>query len=129
MGGDTNHKNLHAYGDEDGKGFSAKLQHALGLCTVIPDTSHSSNSEFPTVLVADTYNHKIKKITLNSTGGQASVESWVGSGNSGMVNDDEEVKGSDSKVEFSEPTGLCCTVNEDGNRIIYVADSNNNQIR
>ena len=44
-------QNLFAYGDVDGKGIDAKLQHPLGVA--VQDES--------TVIVADSYNHKVPK--------------------------------------------------------------------
>lgn len=48
-------QNLFAYGDVDGVGLSAKLQHPLGVA------AHSSG-----IYVADSYNHKIKIIDPSS---------------------------------------------------------------
>lgn len=42
--------NLFRFGDRDGVGTEARLQHPLAVCT-LPDGS---------VLVADSYNHKLK---------------------------------------------------------------------
>ena len=44
---------LFAYGDVDGKGIDAKLQHPLGVA-FIPSTK--------SLIVADSYNHKLKTI-------------------------------------------------------------------
>lgn len=64
IGGSENPRNLHAYGDKDGFGKDVKLQHALGVNWVdIPVSKfgiHSSTEG--TVLVADTYNNKIKAV-------------------------------------------------------------------
>jgi hypothetical protein len=53
IGGDSNPRNLHSFGDKDGINYEAKLQHPLGVHFV-----HEKN----VVLVADTYNHKIKVV-------------------------------------------------------------------
>ena len=53
VGGDNNPKNLHSYGDKDGVAIDAKLQHPLGV-HFIPEKN--------VILVADTYNHKVKVI-------------------------------------------------------------------
>lgn len=55
VGGDPNPRNLFSFGDKDGKSFSAKLQHPLGV-------TFSDNL----VYVADTYNHKIKVLDTQS---------------------------------------------------------------
>ena len=44
---------MHCFGDIDGVQYSAKLQHPLG---VVWDSSRK------VVYIADTYNHKIKKV-------------------------------------------------------------------
>ncbi|KAL6263841.1 hypothetical protein P5V15_003923 [Pogonomyrmex californicus] len=54
-GGHMNPSNLHAFGDVDGKGHSAKLQHPLGITW-----NHSDKLLY----VADTYNHKIKSVNI-----------------------------------------------------------------
>jgi len=44
-------QNLFAYGDKDGVGMSAKLQHPLGVALLTEDNGP--------LLVADSYNHKV----------------------------------------------------------------------
>ena len=44
-------QNLFAYGDKDGKGTQADLQHPLGVALVTDDGP---------LLVADSYNHKVR---------------------------------------------------------------------
>lgn len=55
VGGDANPRNLFAFGDKDGTGFEAKLQHPLGVAF--------ANGK---LYVADTYNHKIKVLEPQS---------------------------------------------------------------
>lgn len=43
-------QNLFAFGDKDGKGVDAKLQHPLAVCI---------HNDGQTLLVADSYNHKV----------------------------------------------------------------------
>ncbi|XP_067942575.1 NHL repeat-containing protein 2-like [Watersipora subatra] len=50
-GGALDPKDLFAYGDVDGKGVTAKLQHPLDICH-IPNSDH--------VVICDSYNHKLK---------------------------------------------------------------------
>lgn len=57
VGGNLNPLNLFAFGDVDGAGLDAKLQHPLGL------TYHAASQ---TVYVVDTYNHKLKRINLQN---------------------------------------------------------------
>ena len=53
VGGDYDHKNLHAFGDMDGVGMKAKLQHPTGLHFV---------KRKNVLLVSDSFNNKIKVI-------------------------------------------------------------------
>lgn len=53
VGGDLNPRNLHSYGDTDGVGCDAKLQHPLAV-HFVPEKN--------VILVADTYNHKVKVV-------------------------------------------------------------------
>ncbi len=52
-GGARDPTDLFAYGDEDGRGAEARLQHPLGVAVA---------TEEGVVFVADSYNHKIKKV-------------------------------------------------------------------
>lgn len=93
-------QNLFAFGDVDGKGVIAKLQHPLGVC-------FSPKDNF--VYVADTYNHKIKRI--DATTNHCETCNIVDDSKNAMV--------------FSEPGGLC--LNPTG-EILYVANTNNHSI-
>jgi len=97
VGGEAN---LFEFGDEDGVGNEARLQHPLGLAV-------SGN----TLYVADTYNSKIKRVNTE----QNSITSWLG-GESGWENGTTPL--------FDEPGGLSL----DGD-VLYVADTNNHVIR
>lgn len=90
---------LFEFGDKDGIGDKARLQHPLG---VILDKDR--------LIVADTYNHKIKTIDLKTN----EVKSFLGTAKAGS---------SLKPVEFSEPSGLALV----GNRL-FVADTNNHRI-
>lgn len=101
-GGEINPKNLFAYGDQDGRMYSAKFQHPIGV---------AFNKTENTIYVADTYNHKIKKIdakTLN-------VETCNIVDQSNNNNDHQ----------FNEPGGLCLNPTGD---MLYIADTNNHSI-
>jgi DNA-binding beta-propeller fold protein YncE/peroxiredoxin len=91
---------LFEFGDEDGLGNAARLQHPLGLA--LDDT---------TLYVADTYNSKIKRINIQDGG----VTSWLG-----------DTAGWEDGLEplFSEPGGLSFDKG-----LLYVADTNNHAIR
>jgi hypothetical protein len=50
-------QNLFAFGDKDGKQFDAKLQHPLGVAWC----NHNK-----TLYIADSYNHKLKAVNVQS---------------------------------------------------------------
>ena len=72
-GANSDTRDLFAFGDTEGKGFDAKLQHPLGVHYC------SANS---TLYVADTYNHKIKVLREkdgSTISRHASLTDWIGS--------------------------------------------------
>lgn len=93
---------LFEFGDQDGKGKEAvRLQHPLGVAY------HDG-----ILYVADTYNHKIKKV------GPATVTSvtYLGSGQPGLSDGDTPA--------FFEPGGVSVAAGH-----LYIADTNNHAIR
>lgn len=96
VGGD-----LFEFGDEDGNGDDVRLQHPLGLL------AHGDK-----LLIADTYNHKIKQLDP----GKRRVTSLFGTGKSGQVDG--------ASSSFYEPGGLALA-----NDKLYIADTNNHAIR
>ncbi|KAJ8317299.1 hypothetical protein KUTeg_005203, partial [Tegillarca granosa] len=58
VGGERDPVNLFAYGDQDGIGVQAKLQHPLAVALVTENAGP--------LLIADSYNHKIKSVDLKS---------------------------------------------------------------
>ncbi|WP_417392966.1 thioredoxin-like domain-containing protein [Gimesia sp.] len=92
-------RSLFEFGDKDGIGEEARLQHPLG---VLFDNGR--------LFVADTYNHKLKTIDLKTN----EVKTFLGTGEEGS---------SLKPAEFSEPSGLAKV----GNRL-FVADTNNHRI-
>lgn len=99
-GGDRNPVNLFAYGDVDSKLYLAKFQHPLGV---------TANEKDSNVYVADTYNHKIKKIDVKAMN----------------VTSCKVFDQSNNEYQFNEPGGLCLSPSGD---ILYVADTNNHSI-
>ncbi len=96
VGGD-----LFEFGDIDGSGDDVRLQHPLGV--VLYDGK---------VLIADTYNHKIKLLDVE----KRTVTTFLGTGKSGQ---------SDGKIPtFYEPAGLSIADEK-----LFVADTNNHAIR
>jgi sugar lactone lactonase YvrE len=92
-------QSLFAFGDVDGVGNKARLQHPLGI------VFHDGK-----LLVADTYNHKLKTLDPETR----RCETWLGTGKPGTELD---------PVQFAEPAGLTIAGNT-----VYVADTNNHRI-
>jgi thiol-disulfide isomerase/thioredoxin len=94
-------KRLFTFGDQDGPLAEALLQHPLGVAWWNRG-----------LLVADTYNHKIKFIQPGSSGGVATLS---GDGTAGR---------STRPPRFFEPSGLSVAGRE-----LFIADTNNHTIR
>jgi thiol-disulfide isomerase/thioredoxin len=95
VGGD-----LWEFGDKDGEGDDVRLQHPLGVVL------HEGK-----VLIADTYNHKIKQLDTE----KRIVKTFLG-GKSGQADG--------AKPQFYEPAGLTIAKGK-----LYVADTNNHAVR
>ena len=96
VGGD-----LYDFGDQDGEEDDVLLQHPLGVALY--------NGK---VLIADTYNHKIKMLDAE----KKTVETFLGTGKSGQI---------DGKAAtFYEPGGLSVAGGK-----LFIADTNNQAIR
>lgn len=96
VGGD-----LFQFGDEDGTGDDARLQHPLGV--VVTNGA---------VYVADTYNHKIKRLDPATQ----TITSFAGTGKPGQQDG--------ARASFYEPGGISAA-----NNFLYIADTNNHAIR
>lgn len=96
VGGD-----LFDFGDKDGEGDDVRLQHPLGV--VLYEGK---------VLIADTYNHKIKQLDTD----KRVVKTFLGTGKAGQVDG--------IKPQFYEPGGLTIANNK-----LFVADTNNHAVR
>ncbi len=94
---------LFKFGDEDGKGDAARLQHPLAV------TVYAGR-----VFIADTYNHKIKMLDPATR----QVTTFAGTGKPGHVD------GPAKSAQFFEPGGLSVAGNT-----LYIADTNNHAIR
>ncbi len=95
---------LFEFGDVDGVGAEVRLQHPTGIAA----------DEAGVIYVADSYNHKIKK--LDPTTG--TVQSLIGSGEAG------DHDGQFAEAQLYEPEGLVAA-----NGRLYIADTNNHRIR
>ena len=94
---------LFAFGDRDGIGKDAVLQH--------PQDVTGAPGE---VYIADSYNHKIKRMDLKTL----RITTVAGDGNQGTADGDA------LNANFDEPAGISY---RDG--AVYVADTNNHRIR
>ena len=94
---------LFVFGDVDGSDHNVRLQHPIGI-----------NHHDGVLYIADTYNHKIKKI-LPVTRSALTV---LGDGTVGHVD------GPAAQSRFSEPSGVSFA-----NGKMYIADTNNHSIR
>ncbi|MDQ6787576.1 MAG: redoxin domain-containing protein [Acidobacteriota bacterium] len=96
VGGD-----LFQFGDKDGAGDDVRLQHPLGV-TLLDGK----------ILIADTYNHKIKQLDIE----RRTVTTFLGTGKAGQTDG--------ASPSFYEPAGLSAA---DGK--LFIADTNNQSIR
>ncbi len=94
---------LFDFGDVDGAAPDARLQHALGIAWVDG-----------VLYVADTYNHKIKRVDPIS----GYSETWIGTGAVGWQD------GAGTQARLAEPSGLAVAFDK-----LYIADTNNHLIR
>jgi len=93
--------NLFDFGDRDGQADEVRLQHPLGVLWFRSK-----------ILIADTYNHKIKELDPN----KRTVRTLLGNGKPGQKDGDSST--------FFEPAGLSIASGK-----LYVADANNHAIR
>lgn len=107
-------ENLFKFGDQDGVGSNALLQHPLAVAAA---ASPSAPSPMPTpVYVLDSYNHKLKMVDIEA----CSIRTIAGSGSAGLQD------GRGSAVQFSEPSGIAAS--KDGKKV-FICDTNNSVIR
>jgi thiol-disulfide isomerase/thioredoxin len=92
-------RSLFEFGDIDGAGDGARLQHPIGIAY------HDG-----LLYVADTYNHKVKRIDPET----GTSQSWLGTGEAGHELD---------PVQLSEPAGLAVAAGR-----LFIADTNNHRI-
>jgi DNA-binding beta-propeller fold protein YncE len=94
---------LFDFGDRDGFGDTVRLQHPL-------DVAWTGRE----LLVADTYNHKVKRLDPATR----ECTTWAGDGQAGHED------GPVARARFWEPGGLAVTPER-----VYVADTNNHVVR
>lgn len=96
-------------GFKDGEGTEALFYSPEGMCI------DSENN----IYICDTYNHAIRKLSLNMNTYRYMVTTIAGSGKPGYNND------FGTNAQFNEPRDIIC----DSNGCLYVCDSGNNCIR
>src|SRR5690606_23106127 len=89
------------FGDVDAVGKRARLQHPIGIAY-----------QNGVLFVADSYNHKIRRIVLGKDVGE--VSTWLGDGTAGDSLD---------PPRFDEPHGLSIAAGK-----LFIADTNNHRI-
>lgn len=94
---------LFDFGDRDGAGDEVRLQHPLDVAWADGE-----------LLVADTYNHKVKRLDPATR----VCRSWLGDGQPGHED------GPADRARFWEPSGLAVAGDA-----VYIADTNNHAVR
>ena len=111
VGGNSDPKDLYSYGDRDGVSYAAKLQHPLGV-HFIPEKN--------VLLVADTFNHKIKVVDPF----KSESFSWLGGSK------DRFLDGMTGQCALNEPQGISSLFDETTQDVkIFICDTNNHCIR
>ncbi|CAF4290146.1 unnamed protein product, partial [Adineta steineri] len=106
IGGDADPTNLSAFGDLDGSGYSAKLQHPVGVAFHYPTSQ---------LYITDTFNNKLKYIDMKTL---------VCSSYFVTDTDTKKQRGETNSAKFNEPYGLAIF-----DHFMYVADKNNSHIK
>ncbi|CAG7835022.1 unnamed protein product [Allacma fusca] len=129
VGGNRDPQNLFTYGDEDGVSYDVKLQHPMGVCA----------AGIGKVFIADTYNHKVKMINVETKhcstligDGTAGNKLGIFVGNVkpkrlGLAHPSSTNIGKSSPLALlNEPAGISIDAK---NEYIYIADTNNHSIK
>jgi hypothetical protein len=106
------------FGDKDGIGYEAKLQHPLGV--------YFCNA---TLFVCDTYNHKVKimKGSGDTILSETPIETWFGVS---TEKNPHVVDGSAVNARLNEPNGCWAKLSSTGEFMgLYIADTGNDCIR
>jgi thiol-disulfide isomerase/thioredoxin/sugar lactone lactonase YvrE len=106
-GGSPEPGDLFAFGDADGEAGAVRFQHPLGV-------ARARSDDRDVVLVADTYNHRIRHVDPAS----GRTATLAGEGLPGALD------GAAPQARFREPGGLCALPGR-----IYVADTANHLVR
>ena len=96
-----------SFGDLDGSGYQAKLQHPLGVAFHYPSLH---------LYITDTFNNKLKRVDVRT--GVCSSYSTMNADRRGIQRDETTVE------RFSEPHGLAIV-----EHWLFVADKNHSQVK
>jgi hypothetical protein len=130
--------NLFAFGDQDGRGDRARLQHPLAVAFVpgalwqpvpalgaLPEAMAAPvpapADDGDVLVVADTYNHSLKVVRAPIAHGETALWAGVREGAGSALAD-----GPAATSTFAEPSGLAVDA---GLRCVWVADTNHHAIR
>lgn len=113
VGGNPNPMDLFAFGDQDGSGYQAKLQHCIGVAAKLAVAEEEGDQ----IYVVDSYNHKIKCVEAKTKACRSLPLDW-----SRFAVDDV--------AKLNEPNGLCLwRRREDAHGwVLLVADTNHHRI-
>ncbi|CAF1144823.1 unnamed protein product [Rotaria sp. Silwood1] len=106
VGGDADPTNLSAFGDLDGSGYNAKLQHPVGISFHYPSSK---------LYITDTYNNKLKYVDMKTL---ICASYFV------TDTDRKKQRGETNSAKFNEPYGIAIF-----EHFMYIADKNNSHIK
>ncbi|CAF0905294.1 unnamed protein product [Rotaria sordida] len=106
VGGNGDPTNLSAFGDLDGSGHNAKLQHPVGIVFHYPSSQ---------LYITDTFNNKIKRVDMKTL---------MCSSYFVMDTDRKKQRGETNSAKFNEPYGIALF-----EHYLYLADKNNSHIK
>ena len=121
-GANSETRDLFDFGDSEGTGYNAKLQHPLGV--------HYCSAN-QTLYVADTYNHKIKAMKESETGTslsrQTPLKNWLGTSTDKNPRVEDGVG---PEARLNEPNGCWARISPSDEFLgLYIADTGNDCIR
>lgn len=120
VGGGLDPSDLFAFGDADGKGTAARLQHPLGVLYIPAAAGAARKGLGGSVVVSDTYNHRLKLVDPR----KKAVVTLAGTGRAALID------GTGVEAAFAEPTGLALhSLNGSGEPVVVVCDTNNHALR
>ncbi|CAF3085678.1 unnamed protein product [Rotaria sp. Silwood2] len=106
VGGDADPTNLSVFGDLDGSGHNAKLQHPVGIAFHYPSSQ---------LYITDTYNNKLKRVDMKTLVCSSDFE---------IDTDRKKQRGETNSAKFNEPYGIAIF-----EHYLYIADKNNSHIK